>query len=42
MTKRLNHDAQTGAYLWKNASVEAHGVKASLFEQSAVVLPAFL
>lgn len=42
MTKRLNHSALTGAYLWNNASVEAHGIKASFFQQSAVILPAFL
>lgn len=42
MTKRLDRNVLVGAYLWNNASVEAHGIKASFFEQSAIVLPAFL
>lgn len=42
MKKRLDRNGSTGASQCKYASVEANGLKLSFFEQSAVILPAFL
>lgn len=42
MTKRMDGNVLFEAYVWNDVMVEAWERKAPFFEQSAVVLPAFL